>query len=83
MWISRKLRNLKDVTTRPNVPFGTGGHKSLNLGISNDPSTDSSLFNFDFSDFLDNTSAVIQLISLNRISASGNVCLNNVMFFFQ
>jgi hypothetical protein len=24
----------KDATTRPNVPFGTGGHKSLNLDIS-------------------------------------------------
>ena len=32
MRISRKLRNLKDAATRPNVPFGTGGHKSLNLG---------------------------------------------------
>jgi len=31
MRISRKLRNLKDAATRPNVPFGTGGYKSLNL----------------------------------------------------
>jgi hypothetical protein len=27
-----KLRNLKVAATRPNVPFGTGGHKSLNSG---------------------------------------------------
>jgi hypothetical protein len=32
MRVSRKLRNLKDAATRPNVQFGTGGHKSLNLG---------------------------------------------------
>jgi len=34
MRISRKLRNLKDAATRPNVPFGAGGHKSLNLGFN-------------------------------------------------
>jgi hypothetical protein len=32
--ISRKLRNLQDAATRPNIPFGTGGHKLLNLGFS-------------------------------------------------
>jgi hypothetical protein len=32
MLISRKSRNLKDAATRPNVPFGTGRHKSLNSG---------------------------------------------------
>ncbi len=32
MKILRKLRNLKVAATRPNVPFGTGGRKSLNLG---------------------------------------------------
>ncbi len=35
MRISCILRNLKDAATRPNVPFGTGGLKSLNLDISN------------------------------------------------
>jgi len=34
MKISRKLRNTKDVATRPNAPFGTGGHKPLNLGLN-------------------------------------------------
>ena len=31
MRVSRKLRNLKDAPTCPNVPSGTGGHKSLSL----------------------------------------------------
>jgi hypothetical protein len=35
MTISRKLRNLKVAATRQNVPFGTGGQKSLNLDNNN------------------------------------------------
>ena len=31
MRVSRKLRNLKDAPTCPNVPSGTGGHKALRL----------------------------------------------------
>jgi hypothetical protein len=34
MKISRKLRNLKDAATSPNITSGTGGLKSLDLGFS-------------------------------------------------
>jgi hypothetical protein len=31
MYIYRKLRDLKNAGTRPNVPFSTGWRKSLNI----------------------------------------------------